>query len=533
MKNYYEVKDFTGANFNGDSHVIDDSEATDLLNVQVAPGQVEIRPGYDLWNKDTTNGSGGIKYMFPFYKTTFTNATNQLIFANADKWKYQVAGAVTDDAFVAIGDYGTEVDNPRGIVYNDICILGSNNSSNNLKKWSGSAFSNTTSEPTDNVNMFDVWVGEDDEYLLAAEEGTSTLWYSNSADGDKWTGSDFQIIGKNNGEQIRGIKARLGEALIYKDNRKYKRSIVYEAFSGDYVPKRTGGSDGSGGTLAHDSMVSVDESIYCLTNRTEGFQSFGPRSNFDGDNIPYTISKKISPILKNFSWNYIHKTRGIRWGDRVLWALPFHGSKFNSKVVVYDLIQKGWSFWDMPVGAFSKFKDTNGHEMLLMGDSGNPIIYKFNEDIYSDNLLGYQRVWQTKAFDFGDRLGLKPVKWIDIGGSMADITNLKVTVNVDGNEVDYMITRSQILTRKGGTSIGDNLIGKEIVGGNSTSDSKLRYIAQIDIGNIQRLGHSIKLKFSNNGSGEYWKIDYLGFDFEKSRVGVMPRRPKHTLSPLS
>ena len=94
-----------------------------------------------------------------------------------------------------------------------------------------------------------------------------------------------------------------------------------------------------------------------------------------------------------------------------------------------------------------------------------------------------------------------------VAGQMAELTELKVKVYVDGRETQYVIKKEQLLTPT--DYIWSHVIGSEIVGGPSSDSSKPRFLAILPIPDSHRVGSEIQFDFQTQGQGMYWKLDYL------------------------
>lgn len=510
-----------GMNVVDDPHFIRDDEVILALNVDFVRGAAKTRSGIELFNEDATK-TGGITMMLPFYDST--GAYKQLIFTHDDDYYYLTAAATPSTAWGTIGDYGTAGSNPRGYIYNNLAILGSGVTGNNLKKWTGAAFSSTATEPTDKVNIFEHLQTNDFSALMAAREGTSTLYWCDTDDPEDWTTgiANSIIIGKNDGEQIRGLKVQGDYLWVFKDTKKYSVQISYDDITSTYLPKVTNKVDKSGGTAGHDSIQVVTggygDDLHILSRKGEGVQSFGRPANFSDSPIAQSVSQLINPIVDKINWNIASQSRAIVWNRKYMLACAYESSPFNNVVFVRDLDGGGWSLYDnWKVGSWAIFKDSDGIEQLFFGDALNPRIYKLNPNVFSDNLNEYSRELITKKYDSGTFDGYKEAQFIDIVGTMQEITELFVTVIIDNTSKRYKITADNIISRGLTDYIGDTFIGDSYIGGLSNTGENL-YLARLPIDNDLRVGRVLQFGFNNSGKGQSWSVTGISIVYEDKPV---------------
>ena len=435
-QNLVEYKRFAGLNTRDSVHRIwESSHASAALNVDVGLDFVETTPGYDLFNEDTSK-TGGIKYIMPYYGANGT--TKQLMFMHDDDVYYlDISAAVaTDAAWQTVGDYGTATNNPSMIVYDDTVIIGGGGT-NELKKWTGSAFTAVTNQPvaSNGINIFEIYEGRDFKSVFGVKEGTNTVYYPVPGSPDDWTGatSGNLVIGKNDGDGVWGLKAQGQYMWVIKERRKYPVEIVYDTAGLAYLPDVGQRTDSSGGTIAANSCQVVtrrdfSDDIHMLT-RQDGISSFGRPSGFNDALVSYSVSELINNLLyTNINWSYKDKARAVAWERKYMCAVPFLAAQSNSGVIVEHLDSNDFTIYDhINVGCYAKVKLSDGLEYLLVGDADEPKIYKFNKDRYDVDNNGYTRKYRTGKITFDGLYNIKDgLQWIDISGAIKIGTTIYV-----------------------------------------------------------------------------------------------------------
>lgn len=537
-----EIKEFRGLNvLDSEYSIANGNYAAAALNVDFKRGAVETTHGFDLLNADSSK-TGGIKYILPYYNAAGT--VEQLIFFHDDDvYSLDLSAAIAEStAWGAVGDYGTASDTPRAIVYDDWVIIGGGGA-NTLNKWDGTNYTAVTNQPaaTNGVNVFEILEGRDFKSLFGVKEGTNTAYWCVPGDPDDWTGanSGSLVIGKNDGDGIYSLVCQGGLMWTIKKRRKYSVDIIYDQVSSSYIPDQNMKTDRSGGTVASDSVKVISSKNVAgdirMLSRLDGVSSFGQPSGFNDAYVSQTMSELINPLIyKQINWKYAHLANAIYWDRKYRLSVPFAASQSNSGLIVEHLDTEDFSIHNhINARCFTIARNYLDEEDLYFGDSFEPKIYKENKNRYDVDGNGYLRKYRTGKITFGGASTLKDnLKWIDIEGAIKDITTLYVKVITDSFEKIYKITYSQILESTSGAYIGDNIVGSEIVGGLAPSSDKFRFIAHIDIGNLQRDFRSIQIEFYNSEVGEYWKVDRLVFDFLDQRSNL-PRNSKYILTPIT
>jgi len=410
----------------------------------------------------------------------------------------------------------------------------------NLKLWNGSGILPVSTPPTDDLNIFEFLQGGDFAALFGAEKGTSTVHWCDTNDPDTWSGESAGsvLVGKNDGEGINGLVAQGDTMWVIKETRKYPVEIIYDEGTSSWLPRVRKATDRTGGTISQDTIkavvTNVGDDLHMLTTR-DGVVSFGRPANFTEAPISFSVSELINPIIDNINWQYASKARAIVWKRKYMLAVPCGASTTNNIIFVRNLDTLAWTIYDhISAGAFAIYKDSNGFEDLYVGDANEPKIYKANPNRFDVDNTAYSRRLKTGKFSFTQKTTIKnELKWIDIGGALRTDTNLKVRLTADSVMKEFVITKDQLLrSSETSTTVGSQVVGSEIVGGTSVSTSEFVFIAHIDIGDLQREFRTVELDFFNSGVGEYWKLDYLAFDFEESR-GTLPRQNKYILEPIN
>lgn len=514
----YRLRDFSGGLNNlAAEHAILDSEAVIALNVVVGDGYVESRNGITLWNEDTSR-SGGITMMCPMYMRD--GSTKELFFANDDDYFTLSTTTTTGTSWTTISDYGTAVKNPFAYQYQNQLALGTGIDANESSRWDGDGAITTLTTPADSSDLrfYEYHQGQNVAYLLGAGNVRDNASHNNSIlyytlDVDDWSGGGTLGIGTNDGQSLTAIKSH-SNILAYKDNSMYRLDIVYESNAGTHVMRVLERFQDIGAINHEVCQISVND---CLSlSQRHGVRGSQQVQTQLGGSESRRLSTKIKPLLDTIDWNTAKTTaRAIVWDEKYFISVPMGGSATNNAVFVGHLDsvtptgEIPWTLFSINAGSFAIFQDTNGIERLMVGDSNNPRISFWDKDSYSDNQSDIVTQFRMKRQDMGD-LEVDKFQDIILSGLMTELTEIFVTIYVDGVSTVYKIDKEQLLNPS--AYIWSHVIGSEIIGGNTTDSTKPRWLAVLSLPDSLRVGSEIQIEISSRGKGYYWRLDYLSIN---------------------
>jgi len=516
-KKSYRNRTFSGGiNALDAEHAINDTEGVVALNVVVGNGYVETRNGLTLFNQDLTK-TGGITSMTAAY---FRDGTKQLIFSNDDDYYSLDTDAAVDTAWGTVGDMGTAVNNPFGVMYQDYVAFGTGSTANTPSKWDNTTFSavGTPADASGDLRFMEYHQGSNIAYLLGAGNVRDNATHNNSilyytTDVNDWSTGGTIGIGTNDGQSLTSVKSH-SNILAYKDNSMYRLDIVYESNSGTNILRVLERFQDIGSVNHEVCQVALND-VLSLSQR-HGVRGAGQVQTKLGGSGSRRLSTKIKPLLDKINWSVAKtRARGKVWQDKLYLAVPMNGSATNNAVFVghldgiTDIGEIPWTLFSMNAGCFEIFQDENGVDQLLIGDSNSPKIYIFDPLALSDNQTNITTQFRTKKIDMGD-LEIDEFGDIILAGQMTEITNIKVRVFVDGVEETFVITKDQILNGTG--AIWSHVVGSEIVGGNSEDLQKPRWLAVLSLSDAQRAGSEIQIDVSSVGTGYFWRLDYMSIN---------------------
>jgi hypothetical protein len=192
----------------------------------------------------------------------------------------------------------------------------------------------------------------------------------------------------------------------------------------------------------------------------------------------------LSDITQNwFEGSSADKNYATYFDNKILWEVAAGaGATANNKTLVYDLLNQGWTIYDLPSNGFYV-----RNQDLYFGSASGGYIFKFGE-VDTDNGSAINSYWKSKDLFISD----------------PTVDNELVTVSAiaDGTTVaGSSLTLTYTLNGSSSTSVAVPI---------ATSNTFARVNKNVAAG---RVGTVINFLFGNNASNQPWEIFAIGYSF--------------------
>jgi hypothetical protein len=504
-----DIRQFKGLNSIDDPISIDPAESPYIVNMDITrTASMQTRFGYELVS--TLPSSGPTRGVLPYYRTYDLKKGDYLILFHSDGNAYYITNTNTTPTL--IGSYGTDGGIVRGTILDNLAIFGNGLALNDVLRWDASSLLALGGTPPD-ANIFGSF--------------GKRLWTNNTANPanshysevdlpDDGLGVNFQTVNRGDGEDITAYVANNDFLQVFKEDSIYGISFSFDANYNMTVPQLQQIVQRGGGCYATGSAIPVYGYTYYLSKK--GFESYGPSSDRVVADKPMPLSLKIEPTLRNINFLYRNNINAVFFDNKYMCAVPIGGSLTNNYIFIYNENIKrryGIDNWvpytGIPALAFAAFRDANKKEQLYFVSNTDEKVYKFNTS-FSDNGFGYERVWRSKTFQFGERTLWK---YLDIEGSITQNTRVYIDINTDGFQITgtdnngfHIDSSNLVLTSTGEGYIGDNYIGDNYVGGGMAGETTpmYRFKKRIYFPDTVNYGYNMWFQLRNQKVGEGWKM---------------------------
>ncbi len=491
-------------------NLVDDAEASDLLNIQyVEAGAVSKRNGYRQVANDLSNNPRGLGVYTP------TSGTRYLVTVDGTTLKYTTSvttnfSSATGSTFTA--DNAVTFTQARGLLYIWNGVEGGTT-------FDGSACARPGTMPKASFGLFYKsyhWVsgvaGQVNRlYISVATDASdftnaaTTLHNSTEVPGATvfaGTGAAFVDIDKDDGDAITGLATFQDSVIVFK-----KRSIHQITLDSSGTPTVVLITR-SIGCASHRSIENVENDVFFLSR--QGYFVLGNEPNFFNAVRTNEVSVRIHPTIDLISEANFSKVSSIFYNNRYYSGIPEGGATANNVVLTYDRRFLAWARNEFGAEAWTVYTDSNEVEHLCFTSSDSAKIFEIDNN-YSDNGSAINSYWTSKAYDLGE-FDLEK-RWVDVTMLFRQISGT-VTIQVFTDN-DTLAASTTVEPSPTGGDMGTITLGLELLGGNaddqvSTTNNTTNIPYRLRISKNSR---TVKLKISNNINNENFVLLGINWAF--------------------
>lgn len=498
-----EASRFTGVNVIDDPITLDPSESPYCINMDITrAGQMITRYGYEKVCE--LEGTGGMAGLLPYYRTYDANSGDYLVFFFGGNAYYITNEDTTP---VLIGSYGSELLTVRGTTYNNVLVFGNSHPSNVVQQFDGTSITPVPNNPP-NGRIFGVYMNT--LFIAGVDAAPYNVYYLNPDTQDSYS---FLPIDIGDGQNVTALVGGQDKMTTFKDDSIHGINRQEIANFNLTIPQVMNMLSSKGGAYVTGSVQPVYGYMYFLAKN--GFQTYGPSAESINANIPLPLSLKITPLIEQINFAYRDKASSAFFENEYKCAISVGpGGRENNYVFVYnESVKRRFQvdnfvvYKDIPIDQFAVFRNADGKDELYFSSNSAPIIYKFNKS-FDDDGLGYERVWRSKTFQYGEKTTWE---YLDLYGTKVLGGRIFLRVWADGTVVEDIEINDDNFQNGSNVDglIGSNYIGNAYIGSGYYSDVaspmykwKYRYYFAPQV----RESYNMYFELYNTGAGEGWSL---------------------------
>lgn len=330
----------------------------------------------------------------------------------------------------------------------------------------------------------------------------------------------FIVLLPGGGVEITGLKLDnyAGTDYIYASTKRHGTwRIAYSSTNSD-------------GTLVH-TVTQIDTTIgspsgRSLTKIGNDIGFYGRDNFYRLGEVAYYSNLRVSPKggrvqneLTGVAGTLVGKVAASPpFMNKVYWA--YGVGTYNDRILIEDVVLNAWSAPRIGVNAscFLIWEDDNGQRYLLSGssNSSDSRIYQLATGT-NDASTAISANFTTKSYDCGRPGLIKRFAFIDVFYSLVyGVLTYEVFVDETSSVTGALQLGSSASTRGG---IGSKIIGSFTIGSEySTSSPSVNRFGKFRIPCSYTAGQNISVKFTNNNSGETFKINGMVIYFDEGDI---------------
>lgn len=402
-----------GANSSIASSLIDEKEASDLLNIRwTNAGIVNKRDGFRDWGVELTDPrwigkvQGPTPQILAMDGTTLKKTTDGIWSA------VTVSGGVTFSS--SAEQYsGTQVSKTKTVIWNGVdagrVYDGMNVSNNGMMpsaqfsaiykgyQWASGVstqgprvYISTFADPTDFTNSTAATTDGEDPDNATSVPG-ATVFTGTVPDV-----AQFVDISPDDGEPVTGLFLYQDYLIIAKTHSLW--SCTFDATTLKPVIQLI---SRAAGCIAFGSGVNVKNDLYCLSD--QGVITIGNEKNYVSATLRHNLlSEKIYELLLGINEAAVKRATATFWDHMYILSVPQGSSTTNNRVFMIDTRFGGWAIWDnIDARCFLTYTPADDETKLYFLSEGQTSVREMVKGYYYDGADAIIAYWRSKAIDAG------------------------------------------------------------------------------------------------------------------------------------
>ncbi len=402
-----------GLNQLGDAFMIDNKEASELLNIMFTEnGVVEKRWGYST----IAEAQDAIPKGLALYK----GATRHLVCVDGGKVKMLVNNAWTDIS----GSYTVSGNNvnitscrKKLFVWDAVgqttggCIYYDGSTMNIGTKCPKGAFSVsykqrqvTAGVPGQPCRLFFSRLAYPEIFTVTTTTPSTTDAPIPNNANDVPGASAFtdeinaaaafcQDVNPEDGEAIIGLGFFQDALIIFKEHSIWQAVWTNSENGSELAVSRI---TNAYGCVAHGSICTVENDCFFLSQ--DGIYVLGNEPNYYTAIRTNQLSARVVGLINRINFNKKEFIRSVFYDNKYYLCVALDGSDVNNYMIVYDKRFYAWTLWDIGASGISPYDSDEGKQLIAFTSSTTNKTCRFVPYQYNDDGAAIKAYWRSRAF---------------------------------------------------------------------------------------------------------------------------------------
>lgn len=266
-------------------------------------------------------------------------------------------------------------------------------------------------------------------------------------------------VNRYDGEKVTGFGFFQDALIIFKE-----QSIWQMTLNEQSLPVITRITNAYG-CVAHGSIATVENDCYFLFR--DGVYVLGNEPNFYAAIRTNQLSARIQNTISRINTAAYDKVRALFFNYRYHLAVPLDTEVNNNTMLVYDKRFYAWSVWDIPASGLATHLDTSNRLNMVFTSSQNKSLNRFTPNVYNDNGLGISAWWRSRAFH-GRKI--EYMKWWRQFRPIFKGLNGSVTISFYDEDGEFDASDEYQINPALSGGLGSYLFGDAVFGGGTPDD---------------------------------------------------------------
>ncbi len=315
------------------------------------------------------------------------------------------------------------------------------------------------------------------------------------------TDSNYIDINAGDGDKVTGLSKFQNVLVIFKERSTFQ--LTFDSSGNPSVTQITAAR----GAVSHKSIDTVDNDVFFLSR--DGFYVLGNEPNYYSAIRTNELSVRVKPIIDTITENNLSKCSAVFYQNKYYASIPTGGTSTNNKTLVYDKRYLAWSVLNhITANSWIDYIDSSNIRHFYFADDTTAFIYEINTG-YNSNGTAINSYWTSKSFDAGKYDIYK--RWVDITLLFRQVVGtVTITIYTDSDSTAAVTVNLASTTDTTG-SLGRALMGNQIMGGSGNAQSGTQTADVPYRIKINKKARTVKVKVSNSNNNETFTL--LAFVF--------------------
>lgn len=304
-------------------------------------------------------------------------------------------------------------------------------------------------------------------------------------------------VNRYDGEKVTGFGFFQDALIIFKENSIWQMTLNEQALP--VISRITNAY----GCVAHGSICTVENDTYFLGR--EGVMVLGNEPNYFAAIRTNILSARIANTIERVNTAAYDKIRSFFFNQRYHLAVPLDTEVNNNTMLVYDKRFFAWSVWDVPASGLGSYLDSANKLQFVFTNSQNKALNRFTPNVYNDNGAGIRAWWRSRAFH-GRKV--EYMKWWRRMTLIFKGINGSIVLSLYDENGEFDASDEYTISPPLAGGLGSHMYGEAIFGGGVAED----YIGQVNAGGSSgTAGHHVSN--TNNSKPLYIDIKHKSRTF--------------------
>ena len=202
-----------------------------------------------------------------------------------------------------------------------------------------------------------------------------------------------QDVNPEDGEEITGLGFFQDALIIFKEHSIWQAVWTSSEAGAELAVSRI---TNAYGCVAHGSICTVENDCFFLSQ--DGIYVLGNEPNYYTAIRTNQLSARVIGLVNRINFAKKEYIRSVFNDNRYYLCVPMDGSDVNNYMIVYDKRFYAWTIWDVAASGIAPYDTDEGKQRIAFTSSVNTKTCHFVPYQYNDDGAAIVAYWRSRAF---------------------------------------------------------------------------------------------------------------------------------------